>query len=426
MINRPSTIDRHRRLPAVVWIASAASFLATAADTFLLFTLVWVAEPQGWTGMQTAAVILLLRLPVLAGGVLGGRAVDRWGSRRVITVDTAVRAGLMIGLAALGRHGDLPLLGVLVLGGLAGVLSPATYAGVRSLVYRLVEPSELSRANAAVSVGEQLQLLVGSALVGPALLLLEPGLSPLVPAALLVVASLLARRLPTAEAARSSAAAVSFVAVPATTAGRPGTRVIAIVALSTAYYFVYGPFEAATPAFVRDRLLGSESTYSLLWTVFAVGSLASLPLAPVLARTRPGMVNALGALAWGVAMLPLAWTGDVWIAAMLFLLGGVLWGPYTAVEATALHRWVPPSRHGQVFGMQRSLLATAAPLGAATGAVGLEWFSAPAVLGASATACACAGLLALAHRGLRDADGSRDDPARPGAPSRADHGAGSE
>lgn len=394
-----------RRLPAVVWIASAVSLLATSADTFLLFMLVWVAGPQGWTGMETALVILLLRLPVLVGGVLVGRAVDRWGSRRVITVDMTVRAALMIMLAALGRDGEVPLGGVLVLGGLAGVLSPATYAGVRSLVYRLVDAKQLPRANTAVSVGEQLQLLVGSALVGPALLLLGAGLSPLVPAGLLLTAAGLARRLPGgAGAARSPRRRVPGVAGRAVTARRPSTRLVAIVALSTAYYFVYGPFETATPAFVRDHLHGSEAAYSLLWTLFAVGALASLPLAPLLARRRPGMVNALGALAWGLAMLPLAWTDEVWVAAVLFLLGGAVWGPYTAVEATALHRWAHPAQHGQVFGVQRSLLATAAPLGAAVGAVSLERFSPPTVLGANAIACACAGLLALTHRGLRDAD----------------------
>ena len=395
---------RRRRLPAAVWTASAASFLATAADTFLMFALVWVAAPQGWTGMQTAFAILALRLPVLAGGVLGGRAVDRWGSRRVITLDTSVRAVLMICLAVSGRGGDLPLFGVLVLGGLAGVLSPATYAGARSLVYCLVDPDELPRANTAVSVGDQLQLLVGSALVGPALLLLGPGLSPLVPAVLLLTATLLARRLPRADAVRSSAGAAPSAPEPVTTTGRPQTRVLAIVALSTAYYFVYGPFEAATPAFVRDRLHGTEAAYSLLWTMFAIGSLTGLAVAPLLARRRPGTVNGLGALAWGLAMLPLAWTSDLGVGALLLLLGGILWGPYTAVETTALHRWVHPAHHGRIFGVQRSLLATATPLGAAVGALALERIPAATVLGTSAAACACAGLLALGHRGLREAD----------------------
>ncbi len=350
-------------------------------------------------------MILVLRLPVLAGGVLGGRAVDRWGSRRVIVVDTSLRALSMLGLAALGRDGDLPLAGVMVLGGVAGALSPATYAAVRSLVYRLVDPGELPRANTAVSVGEQLQLLLGSALVGPALLLVGPGLSPLVPALLLITATLLARRLPDATTCRS--AGPGRPPVPdggGVATGRPPARVVAIIALSTAYYFVYGPFETATPPFVRDQLQGSEAAYSLLWTLFAAGALATLPLAPLLARRRPGMVNALGALAWGLAMLPLAITGEVWIAAVLFLLGGALWGPYTAVEATALHRWTDPGRHGRVFGVQRSLLATAAPLGAAVGALGLEHLPPQAILAISAVACACASLLALTHAGIRHAD----------------------
>ena len=338
---------------------------------------------------------------------MGCWAVARWtdgGSRRVITLDTSVRAVLMICLAVSGRGGDLPLFGVLVLGGLAGVLSPATYAGARSLVYCLVDPDELPRANTAVSVGDQLQLLVGSALVGPALLLLGPGLSPLVPAVLLLTATLLARRLPRADAVRSSAGAAPSAPEPVTTAGRPQTRVLAIVALSTAYYFVYGPFEAATPAFVRDRLHGTEAAYSLLWTMFAIGSLTGLAVAPLLARRRPGTVNGLGALAWGLAMLPLAWTSDLGVGALLLLLGGILGGPYTAVETTALHRWVHPAHHGRIFGVQRSLLATATPLGAAVGALALERIPAATVLGTSAAACACAGLLAWGHRGLREAD----------------------
>jgi predicted MFS family arabinose efflux permease len=116
------------------------------------------------------------------------------------------------------------------------------------------------------------------------------------------------------------------------------------------------------------------------------------------------VVNACGAVVWGLAMLPVAVVGDLTSAALLFLVGGAIWGPYSAVEATALQRWTHPSRHGQVFGLQRSLLATAAPLGAAIGAVAVEHWSAATVLAASALACAGAGLLALASADLRRAD----------------------
>jgi hypothetical protein len=100
-------------------------------------------------------------------------------------------------------------------------------------------------------------------------------------------------------------------------------------------------------------------------------------------------------------MLPLLVVDDLKVAAVLFLVGGAVWGPYTTVETTALQRWVDPARHGAVFGLQRSLLATATPLGAACGALALGPDNAHLVLAVSAGTCALAGAAALAHRGLR-------------------------
>jgi predicted MFS family arabinose efflux permease len=61
------------------------------------------------------------------------------------------------------------------------------------------------------------------------------------------------------------------------------------------------------------------------------------------------------------------------------------------VETSALQRWADPARHGAVFGLQRSLLATATPLGAALGALALDHTGPATVLGVSAGACALAG-----------------------------------
>jgi sugar phosphate permease len=180
-------------------------------------------------------------------------------------------------------------------------------------------------------------------------------------------------------------------------------RVVAIVALSTAYYLVYGPFETASPGFVRDQLSGAGGTYSLLWGLFGAGALLSLPMAPLLARRRPGLVNAVGAVTWGLVMAPLVFVDSVPAAAVLFVLGGIVWGPYTAVETTALQRWVDPARHGRVFGVQRSLLATAAPVGAALGALALDVAPPGAVLLVSALCCAGAGVVAVLHGDLRRA-----------------------
>ena len=115
------------------------------------------------------------------------------------------------------------------------------------------------------------------------------------------------------------------------------------------------------------------------------------------------MVKALGALLWGLVMLPLTVTDNLPGAALLFFVGGAIWGPSTAVEATALHRWTTASQHGRVFGVQRSLLATAVPLGAAVGALALERHDPATILCLSALACTCAGAMALVSSDLRRA-----------------------
>jgi predicted MFS family arabinose efflux permease len=394
------------RVPAAVRTATVVAVLANSADTFLLFLLLWVAQPQGWTPGQVALVVLVLRLPTLAAGVVCGRCVDRWGARPLVLVDLGLRVVLLGLLAASARNGEVPLAAVLVLGGLSGAVSPTTYAAVRWLVPRLTRPDARPRANTVVALSDQLPLLVGTALVGPALALSGPTGGVLVAATMTAVAFVLALRLPRVPPDRQSAPVArpvpGDVAAARGRVARP-VSVVALISLSTVYYLAYGPFETAGPAYVRDQLGGGEGTYSLLWALFGVGALASLPLAPVLARYRPGVVNAVGALAWGVAMMPLAVIEGSGAAAVAFLVGGLLWGPYTTVETTALQRWVHPSRHGAVFGLQRSLLATATPLGAAAGALGLAGLAPGTVLLISAAACAGAGVLALAVGDLRRA-----------------------
>ena len=159
------------RLPPAVLAAAAVALLANSADTYALFVLLWIAGPQGWSGAETALMVLALRLPTLVSGPLAGRADDRWGARPIMLIDLAGRALLVTLMATSGRDGTLSLLPVLVLGGLAGGLSPATYAAVRSLIPRLVAGQQLGRANAVVALSDQMPLLLGAVLVGPSLIL---------------------------------------------------------------------------------------------------------------------------------------------------------------------------------------------------------------------------------------------------------------
>jgi len=406
---RPPPSDRFR-------LAAACWYLAACADGFLLFVVLWLAGPQGWSGLELAVVILALRLPAMAGGMAGGRAVDRFGGRPVMLLSGLAGAAAFCVLTVVGWSGSLPLGPVILLGGALGALTPATYAGARWFAGRLVAPGELARANAALSLGDLVPTVVGGALVGPMLELLGPGPALLLPAFMLLASAALANRLPRL----TGHAPLPGRADPAhPSAQARGRAVGALIALSTVYYFAFGPFETGSPTLVRESLGGGAALYGTLWMVFGLCALLALPLSPRLARTRPGVANALGAAAWGIAILPAVLLESASVALASFALAGAIWGPYTSVEATALHRWSPSSRHGRIFGLQRGLLSAAMPLGAAVGALAMEHANANTVLAISAATCSIAGVAALAVPSLRAATPPSPAPRRssPPAPS---------
>jgi len=391
------TLTKTPSLTAATWWLAGAWTLASTADHFLLFVVLWSAEPQGWTGAETAVLVIAMRLPTLAGGVLGGRAVDRFGPIRMMLIDGVARTALMGGLVIAGAGGTLNIWIVLVLGAAAGATAPLSYSAARTLVPRLVPPELLGKANALLGVGDQLPLLLGAIFTGPALALLGIGPAFLVPLAMMLGVTAVAVRLRTAP--QDGSALVPEGAQPAK--ARRSPRVIGLIGLSVAYYFTYGPYETVMPNYVRDQLASDLGGYTLLWALFGAAALLTLPLAAPLSRHRPGLVNAVGAIAWGGLMIPLAFTDQLVIAAVGFAIAGAIWGPYSAVETTALQRWTDPADHGRIFGTQRALLAMASPLGAAVGAVASDHFAPAPILAASAIGCALAGLAACAVPGLR-------------------------
>ncbi|MBV9593991.1 MAG: MFS transporter [Actinobacteria bacterium] len=400
------TLATGRPSSGPVYRLSFGLILDLSADMFLLFTLLWIAGPEGWTGIKTAAVIAALQLPALLGGWLGGLAIDRFGPRPLLVAQAAVRIVCLAVLTATVWTGRFPLVFVLVLGGINGALSPVGYAAARTMVPRLVDVGGLVRANALLAVADQAALILGAAAVGPLLETAGAGKSLLVPIAMMIVAAVLFVTLPRtvhgAVHVEPDAGASMPEIVEAPVEERRRMRsVIALIALSGAYYFAYGPVEPVLPAFTRDQLHAGSGAYSLLWVAFGIGALLGLTQSARFTGRRPGVVNATGAALWAIVTLPLVFCASVPPAVFVMVLSGVIWGPYLAIESTAVQQWTRPSIHGRVFGAQHATLALATPLGAAVGSLLLLRFSGTTVIGISIAACFVAGAVALCFPSIR-------------------------
>jgi predicted MFS family arabinose efflux permease len=172
--------------------------------------------------------------------------------------------------------------------------------------------------------------------------------------------------------------------------------------LSLVFFFSYGPLEAVLPVYSGQTLHAKADGYGLLWTGFGMGAFAGvLTLTKLSRRWRPSIALPMIAVLWGALLCPLFFIRQLPLAMLFLGVAGASWAPYTPMETTLLQRLVPAEIRGQVFGARHSLVAAAAPLGAAFGGVLLQYLSAPLVIAISGLACILAGLGGFVSPSLR-------------------------
>ncbi|WP_432005048.1 MFS transporter [Streptomyces parvus] len=90
---------------SVVW-GNTAGLIAFATETSLVFLLtLYLQEVLGHSALATGLAFGVLGAGTVVGGVLGGRAVGRFGNRRAIVLGGTVQATATLSLVALGTSG---------------------------------------------------------------------------------------------------------------------------------------------------------------------------------------------------------------------------------------------------------------------------------------------------------------------------------
>lgn len=382
-----------------LWLGLSISYLG---DQFTIIALLWFVLQLTGSGAAVGLVILCFDLPGIVTGAILGRLLDRYQPRLIMGFDNLARAAIIAAIPALYALRSLQVWHIFVLALLAGVLSPATTAGVRAFVPHLVDDSALERANALTAASLQFSYLAGPLAAGFVVARLGGPWALFVDAASFLLMGFLALTLPTiirGERVAQHAAAQRWLGFGALFSL---PYVPALTLLSLVFFFSYGPLEAALPVYGSQTLHANADGYGLLWTGFGVGAFAGvLALTRLSRRWRPSIALPLIAVLWGALLCPLFFIHQLPLAMLFLGLAGASWAPYTPMETTLLQRIVPAEIRGQVFGARHSLVVAAAPLGAALGGVLLQYLSAPLVIAISGVACVLAGLGGFASPSLR-------------------------
>jgi len=398
---RTAVVGAPLRHPAFkrLWLGLSVSYLG---DQFTIIALLWFVLQLTGSGAAVGLVLLCFGLPGVVTGAILGRLLDRYQPRLVMGLDNLGRAAAIAAIPILYTLGWLQFWHVLMLAGVAGALSPATTAGVRVFVPHLVDDDALDRANALTATSLQFSYLVGPVAAGFAVAKFGGPWALLIDAASFLLMGLLALTLPTIPRKPSVAQHADTHRWLGFGALFKLPYVPALTLLSLVFFFSYGPLEAALPVYSVQTLHANADGYGLLWTGFGVGAFAGvLTLTKLSHRWKPGIALPMIAVLWGGLLCPLFFIRQLPVAMVFLGVAGASWAPYTPMETSLLQRLVPAEIRGQVFGALHSLLAAAAPLGAAFGGLLLQYFSAPLVIAISGLACILAGLGGLVSPSLR-------------------------
>lgn len=346
--------------------------------------------------IAATAIVILVRSPSgsyatpgLAAGAFGigtavsapltGRALDRFGQRRVMPLLAAAFCVALTALALVAGH--LAAAGLLALAAAAGLTRPPIEAGLRALWPRLVPASRLDAAYALDSTLQELIWIGGPLLLAA---LLATG-HPALPVLACAVASI------TGTAAYAASRRVRAAERRAAARARSplrSSRMRVLLAAAACYGAAAGILNLGLVAYATGH--GDTAWVGVLVAVWGAGSLVGGIVYG--SRNWRGQVEwrAISCLAlFGVALLLLIAAPSLLILALLMIPLGVPLSPWLGSLSASVQRAAPRDAATEAFTWTFTVITVGMAGGNAVGGAIIEG------AGTSAAFCA-AGLLSLA------------------------------
>ncbi|MEU8080189.1 MFS transporter [Catellatospora citrea] len=365
------SVGRLARHPALRWILPA-QLVSALGDGMSMVAVAWLAvqiTPTGQAGVWTGLAVAAYALPAPLGAALLAPLMRRLRAAQLVAADASVRAVTLGTVAVLAVTGLLHPVAYVALLAVSSLLHAWGSAGVYTLVAEVLPEGDQVTGNALLSTFAQSAFVVGPGLAGGLTALAGPGWVIGVDAASFAVLAVAAWAL-AARQASTAATAAGLPETPATGGWRAildRPRLLGLLAVTCAFFFLYGPVEVALPVHVAHGLHGSPGLLGLYWTAFGIGATVGSLGAVLLRRHAPWRVVVAIVVGWGAALLPLGLTDAVAPGLVGFAAGGLIYGPFTAISTALFQRGTPPHMLSRVLAARSALTAPATGLGTLVG-----------------------------------------------------------
>jgi MFS family permease len=355
-----------RRDYALLWSGATISALG---DGMSFVALVWLVLEETGDPQMVGVLAAAYTAPIIIGGLVAGLLLDRYDRRRLLALDSLVRAVAIASVPVAAAMGSLTTVHIIAVAAIYAFMVMISVAGIPSMIPSLVPGDELTTANAMETISYGIAGLGGPALAGVVIALVG---APVVLAfdALTYLAfavCLLAMRSP----ARTERPVAGDTTEASGGGLRPAIRFIvrtpAILAITIMFMCVNvaeGMLNVLLPVYAVEWLSAGAATYGILAASFTAGLLGgSIVVGATGWRWPLGRSIAVAQTAMGIAILLLLGPPGLALAVGTLVVAGILGSSLTAWAQTIRMRLIPPDMRGRVFALLRTTMNTTPPLG---------------------------------------------------------------
>lgn len=338
-------------------VSQIGTWLALVANTLLVLHL------TDNNGIAAGLLTGFMFAPVLFLGAWAGVIADRFDKRRLLVVANIAAMLQSFALAALAFMPRPPLVAIFLVAAWLGVVNAFDNPARRALVVEMVPPGNVPNAVSLNSALMTSSRVFGPALAGVLVITVGygwcftvNGISYLAAIAslLLMNADQLHRSAPVAKAKRQVRDGLRYI--------RSETELfVPLVMMAIIGTFTYN-FNVTVPLFTIDTLGGSQTTFTLLYSVFALGSLfGALFTARRTSVTIP--VVSMAALLFGIAFSVFALAPSLVVAFPLGLVVGFTALMFMTVCTSIVQLRAAPEMRGRVLAVQAVVFLGSTPIG---------------------------------------------------------------
>lgn len=383
----------------------AGRFISRAGDALLSLAQIWlVLDLTGNNALAGALVAAMDFLPYLLFGLLGGVLVDRWDRRATMAVADALRGVLLLVIPLLAVVDALRVwqlyIVVFLLSSLGRLFAPARQA----LVPELVEPAQLTRANALIEGSGQAAWIFGPLLggvvvgaVGAVNVFYLDAVTFFVSAATLLLVRPAFKQPPASRVGVWKEAADGLAYV------RRTPVLLATTLLGSTGTLAFAPVPVLLPVLVRRVFHGGPVVFSVLMSAFFIGSLVgSAAIGKAGNRLHRGRALLGGVLALGLLILALAAAPGAVIAAAALMVLGAAAAVFNVAEYSLIQQQTPAELRGRVAAVANVAAQLLRPPAVLMAGFLAQHYDLRLALSVMALAALGSGLLGLTSRALRD------------------------